>query len=245
MMRSKIVGFVKFFSEEAHADQFIASKLFMRRLRYFQQLENEDEDDGRPDATEAVVSWHQPDRVELTLNFPGFDPITIGKDDLAGPMAVTRHFYADMHVFCLTALSILNPALLQGGHDDILAQLQAAFRVDDRCLDFGPYAVLVTYKPFITQLRKALEGCEHWYNADLVIYYDEKTFHGTFDETKVPFMKQSRFAYQNEYRICMQTPTAGDDPLIFEIGDMSSFAHKIWSADLNARLQVTLKYPSP
>ncbi|WP_163361039.1 hypothetical protein, partial [Escherichia coli] len=75
--------FVKFFSEEAHADQFIAGKLFMRRLRYFQQLENRGTDDERPDANEAVVSWHQPDRVELTLNFPGFDPITIGKDDLA------------------------------------------------------------------------------------------------------------------------------------------------------------------
>ena len=77
----------------------------------------------------------------------------------------------------------------------------------------------------------------------MVKYYDETTFHGDFSEQDVPFRKQSRFAYQKEFRVCLQTPTVGDEPLIFEIGDMSAFAIKARSADINAALKVTLKAP--
>lgn len=44
--------------------------------------------------------------------------------------------------------------------------------------------------------------------------------------------------------MCLQTPTAGNDAVIFEIGDMSSFATKARSADIIASLKVTLKEPS-
>jgi hypothetical protein len=79
MAASKVVAFVKFFSDESHADQFIKGILYMRRLRYFQRLEAPENDDGRADAHEAPVSWHQPDRIELVLDFPGFEPIKIDK----------------------------------------------------------------------------------------------------------------------------------------------------------------------
>lgn len=244
MMASKVVAFVKLFSNESHADQFIKGVLYMRRLRYFQQLEAPEKDDGRADAHEAPVSWHQPDRIELVLGFPGFDPIKIGKNDLAGPLFITRNFYSDMHLFCLTALSIPDPSLLQGGHDEVQAKLQAAIQLDARCLEFGPHAVIVSAERFLPHLRQSLERCNHWFKADIVDYYDETTFHGEFAAEDVPFRKQSRFAYQKEFRVCLQTPTAGDEPLTFEIGDMSNFAIKVRSADINASIKVTLKLPS-
>jgi hypothetical protein len=65
--------------EESHADQFIKGLLYMKRLRYFQQLEASEKSDGRPDAREAIVSWHQPDRTELILTFPGVEPLKLGQ----------------------------------------------------------------------------------------------------------------------------------------------------------------------
>jgi hypothetical protein len=244
MAASKVVAFVKFFRDESHADQFIKGILYMRRLRYFQRLEAPENDDGRADAHEAPVSWHQPDRIELVLDFPGFEPIKIDKNDLAGPLFITRNFYSDMHLFCLSALSIPDPSLLQGDHDEVQAKLQAAFQLDARCLDFGPHAVVVSAEKFLPHLRQSLERCNHWFKADMVDYYDETKFHGDFAAEDVPFRKRSRFAYQKEFRVCLQTPTAGDEPLTFEIGDMSAFAIKVRSTDINASLKVTPKQPS-
>jgi hypothetical protein len=51
---------VKFFSEEQHANQFIAGQLYLNRLSYFKKVEAASED-GRPDANEAVAVWWQPD----------------------------------------------------------------------------------------------------------------------------------------------------------------------------------------
>jgi hypothetical protein len=244
MTGSRVIAFVKFFSDESHADQFINGHLYMRRLRYFQKLEASERDDGRSDAHEAIVSWHQPDRVELVLTFPGFAPIKLGKNDLAGPFSATRKLYSDMHLFCISALSIPDPAILEGDHDEVQAQLQAGFQVDARCLDFGPHAVLVSAEKFLLQLRQSLERCDHWFKADMVEYYDEKVFHGDFATEDVPFRKQSRFAYQKEFRVCLQTPTAGDEPLTFEIGNMSTFAFRVRSVDINASLKVTLNSKS-
>jgi hypothetical protein len=241
MTESKVVALVKFFDDENHADQFIKGLLYMRRMRYFQQLEASENDDGRSDAHEAVVSWHQPDRIELVLHFHGFDPITIGKNDLAGPLAITRDFYSEMHLFCMTALSIPDPAFLQGDRDEVQAKLQAAFQIDPRCLNFGPHAVIVRPDQFMTHLRQSLERCNYWCRAGMVDYYDERTFHGDFAPENVPFMKQSRFAYQRVFRVCLQAPAAGDEPLTFEVGDMSAFAVKIRSADINASLRLTLQ----
>ena len=97
---------------------------------------------------------------------------------------------------------------------------------------------------FLLQLRESLERCDHWFKADMVEYYDETTFHGDFALEDVPFRKQMRFAHQKEYRVCLQTSTTGDEPLTFEIGDISAFAIKVRSADINSSLKLTLKNPS-
>jgi hypothetical protein len=89
MTAPRMFALVKFCREESHADQFIKGLLYMNRLRYFQQLEASEKRDGRSYAREAIVSWHQPDRTELILTFPGVEPIKLDKKDLAAPVAVT------------------------------------------------------------------------------------------------------------------------------------------------------------
>src|SRR5215207_6647543 len=102
MAAPQVQAFVKVFSEESHADQFIKGSLYMRRLRYFQQLEASKTDSGRPDPHEVVTAWHQPDRIELTIIAPGRNPIKVGPSDLAGPLSIYRNFYSDMHLFCMS-----------------------------------------------------------------------------------------------------------------------------------------------
>ncbi|UIY45750.1 hypothetical protein [Methylobacterium radiotolerans] len=133
----------------------------MRKLRYFQRLEALETDDGRPDAHEGVASWHQPDRTELTINFEGFDPIKITGADLAAPVAITRKIYSNLYVFCMSTVRMLDPAELSGDHEEIETQMQAGLRLDDRCLQFGPHAVVVDASKFLNLLRKALEATSY------------------------------------------------------------------------------------
>lgn len=244
-MPSRTAAFVKFFTEEAHADQLLKGSLFMRKLRYFQQIEALESGDGRPDAHEGVVSWHQPDRTELTINFEGFEPIKITGADLAGPVAITRTIYSDLYVFCMSAVRIPDPAELSGEHEEIEAQMRAGLQLDERCLHFGPHAVVVDANKFLAQLRKALESTDYWYKADRVQYYEAETFHGDFETEVAPFMKQSQFAYQNEFRVGILTSQASDEAMVFEIGDMSDFAIKTRSEDVNGSFKLTLNRPAP
>jgi hypothetical protein len=244
-MPSRTVAFVKFFTEEAHADQFLKGSLFMRKLRYFQRLEASEADDGRPDAHEGVVGWHQPDQTELTISFPGFDPIKITGADLASPVAITRNVYSDMHIFCMSTVRMPDPAELSGDADEIKTQMLAGLRLDEQCLRFGPHAVVVDAGRFLARLREALGGLGHWYRADAVKYYDRNTFNGGFCDEQAPFQKQDQFEYQQEYRICLLTSVSGDEPMVFEVGDLSSFAVKMRSEDVNGGFRLSLKTPTP
>ena len=238
--QSRVQFFIKFFGEETHAEQFLDGKLYMRKLKYFQNLESRHEGDGRPDANEGVVAWHQPDRVLLEIDIPGIGKIKLGPADLGGPVSISKYVYSEMHVFCMTALSITDPSKMTGDRIQIEAQLQNQINLDARCIDFGPYAVLIKPAPFIKLLRNALRNSGNWYRAERVQYYDEKSFHGEFTEQEVPFRKQSGFSYQKEYRVCMLRDESTDDAVTLEIGSIREFAVMMPSSEVNSRLVIRL-----
>lgn len=91
--------FIKFFTEETHADQFIAGNLYMNTLSYFKTLENEG-DNGRPDSTEAVAHWWQPDDILVKLQLPGIGETKISKKDLAAPVSISFDYHNYVHIFC-------------------------------------------------------------------------------------------------------------------------------------------------
>lgn len=241
MLTSRVQAFVKFFDNEEYAYSFLRGSLFMRRLGYFQKTDASDFCNGRSDPTEGIVALHQPDKTEITINFGGFEPINIGENDLAGPVSISKNFYSDMYVFCISTLTIPDPALLKGNHKEVETQLQTAFKVDERCFKFGPYAVVVRPDKFLRNLRNSLTSCDHWYKAAMVEYYDETKFHGEFLEQNVPFRKQNRYSYQKEYRVCLQILSTIEETIKFEIGSISEFAFKARSSELNSNLRVTLK----
>lgn len=241
MVETRVQFFVKFFSEEAHADQFLEGRLFMRKLKYFQKLESRDVSDGRPDANEGIVSWHQPDRIEIQIEVPGIGKVKLGPGDLGGPLSISKNVFSEMHVFCMTALSIPDPSTLSGDQEQVRQQLQSAIQFDPRCLQFGPHAVVVKVGPFIKQLRSSLDGCGHWYRASKVEYYDQNTFHGDFSEDEAPFRKQIDFEYQQEYRVCILSDAPGDEPMTFDVGSIKEFSIKVRSEDINGNLRINVR----
>jgi hypothetical protein len=233
--------FVKFFTEEKYADQFLKGELYLNRLSYFKKIERED--DGRVDTNEAVATWWQPDDLVMTLNAPGIGEIRITSKDLAAPVSMSFVYHDHVHVFCLYAmhtssLESLDPQRDLAEHE---GELQKQLQIDERCLKFGPYAVVIQAVPFIDRLKEALRRKGMAARLALVQYYDDETFHGEIPPKDVPFRKQKRFNYQQEYRLCVYTNREGDNPLTIDIGDLSQICTKVDSPQLNEfRIQLSL-----
>jgi hypothetical protein len=233
--------FIKFFQEEKHADQFIAGELYLNTLAYFKRIENE-EDDGRIDSTEAIASWWQPDDILIKLNVPGIGGTKISRKDLAGPVSMSFDYHNYVHVFCLYAMHITGFKLLNDGKIDCserdVDELRRQLRVDDRCFQFGKHAVVINAVPFITKLREILTSQGRKFKYKLVEYHDETVFHGTIPANEIPFRKQGRFSYQQEFRICVYPTVMVDSPITIRIGDISSICGKMESSKVNSLLVV-------
>ena len=158
-MSSRTVWFfVKIFAKEEHADQFIKGGLHLNRLSYFKKIENDD-DDGRQDTNEAVAMWWQPYDFTMTLNVPGVGETKITSKDLAGPVSVAFEYHDHFHILCLYAMSTVSLESLdqQASLAENEAELQRQFRIDERCVKFGQFAVVVQAVPFRAQLKEALQ----------------------------------------------------------------------------------------
>ena len=236
MSGSVIWYLIKFFTEERHADQFMAGDLYLNTLAYFKQVEAEDSD-GRMDATEGAAMWWQPHDLVIRLNVPGIGGIEITKADLAGPVSMAFDYYNNLHLFCLYALQTTGFECIDGKIDfapEEAEELQRQLHIDERCLKFGKFAVITPAVPFLAQLRDALNAQRCKVRWRLVEYYDEETFHGEILPKEIPFRKQKRFSYQREFRLCVyprtQEEAADSNPITISIGDISQICGKVEAA---------------
>lgn len=228
--------FIKFFTEEIHADQFIAGNLYMNTMSYFKTLENES-DSGRPDLTEAIAHWWQPDDILVKFQLPGFGETKISKKDLAAPVSISFDYHNYVHVFCLYAIHTNGFRINDGKIDcteNRVEELRQQLRIDERCQRFGKYAVIIRPDLFLAQVREVLKGREFAYR--LVQYYDETTFHGMIPPRDIPFRKQKRFTYQQEFRICVYPKIVHNSPITINIGNISNMTGKVLSSQLNSQL---------
>ena len=230
---------LRFFSEEKYADDFLDGKLYMNRLSYFQKQEEECTD-GRADSTEAIKMWFQPHDISLSLNIPGIGSAKIGPADLAGPMSFTSGTASYLHVLCTYAIYTTETSAIDQIDEQrpkLIEELKRKFTVDQRCLKLGPFAVIVPAHPFLTQMQHELRSQKYRFNAKLVDYYDDTTFHGEIPDSEVPFRKQVRFAYQNEYRLAVDPILLSDDAISINIGSIADIgAKKVKSSNINALL---------
>jgi hypothetical protein len=234
---------VKFCAEEEWADDFRKGSLYLNRLSYFKK-EEEEGDDDRFDKHEAVAAWLQPSG--LSIKFHDHPELAICAEDLAAPVSVSFTHHNNLHVLCLYAIHTGRFECIDGFIDyakDEADELRDHLKVHDKCLEFGAYAVIVKAQEFIERAKTAIESSGCWGRMKLVDYYDPATFNGSFSEEDIPFNKQQKHSYQNEYRIAVDSRTVGDNEFRLEIGDISDISAKISAADLNNLLKLESNAP--
>lgn len=240
-MKNTIFWFVKIFEYKEHADQFRKGKLFLNRIRYFKKIEEDDY--CRCDKEEAIAALFQPKG--LSIKFKDFPALNINSEDaisvLSGPVSMKFEHHNDLNIFCMSAIHTGEFECVNGfieytekDEDKLKIQLE----IDERCLSFGKFAVVVNANEFIDRVIKYIKTTEYTLQADLVEYYDRETLNGNFKFSEIPFRKSNCFSYQKEYRISVDTNTNGDNPLIMEIGDISDISEKIDSSTINTSLKL-------
>jgi|TARA_B110000211_G_scaffold83857_1_gene98166 hypothetical protein len=229
-MNKTIFFLVKIFDNESYADDFIRGNIFANRLSYFRKLE-EGESSNRSDQHEGVVSWHQPEQVNVEIN---------GRliTDLAGPISVKMNWHNHLNIFCIYAA---HSGEFEGVSEDNLDAFKKELEIPDECLKLGEYVVLITsVSQFIKRVTESAKCHNYGLTAGLVEYYDPKTFHGTFSETESIFRKRDEYQHQKEYRLVFNSGFQGDAPLILSIGDISDITMKCKVADINRYLDIKL-----
>jgi hypothetical protein len=228
---------VKFCEKEEWADDFLKGSLYLNRLSYFKQKEAEDDD--RFDKHEAVASWLQPSGITIKfLNHPELD---IHPEDLGAPVSISFDHHNHLHVLCLYAIHTGRFDCVDGLIDyaeEDANELKEQLMVHENCFKFGGHAVIVRAADFISRVKKAVENLGHSGIMKLVDYYDPNLFNGNFLQHEIPFKKQQKHSYQNEFRIVVNNGRVGDDPLRIEVGDLSDISAKIEATSLNGLLKI-------
>jgi hypothetical protein len=225
---------IKFFNKEEHADEFIKGNLYLNRLSYFKKLEQSE--DGRPDHYEAVTHWWQPHDLIIQLDVPGVGAVELTGKDFATPVSMQIDYHDHLHIFCMYTIRTFGFEAKDGkfeGSPEEMAVIQDQLAIDPEVLKFGAHAVVVQAPAFIERAKKALSEQAKANTMNLVEYYDDETFHGQIETKKVPFMKQKKFSYQNEFRICVDTKQNGDNHLIIPIGNLADISAKLESSKLH------------
>jgi hypothetical protein len=236
-----ILNLVRFFDKEEYADQFMQGRLRLNRLRYYKQLEDAYED-SRGDYAEAPAAWWQNDNI--SIEWHDHPELNIRPQNLAEPVLFSFESYGDLNILCLTAIHTGEfnfedgQIIVQKGDEGKLCD---QLRIDERCLGMGPFAVVMRAAEFVYRAKTVIEALGYTYNSTLVDYFDPRTFHGRFALSDMPFRKRSKFSYQSEYRICIDTQTKGDDPVEIDIGGIGDLAAKMPAAAVNAAFRVVTR----
>jgi len=202
----------------------------MNRLSYFIRIEGDDSA-NRADPFEAIKVWLQPDTV--TLKVVDFE---VSAEKFAAPMIIRKDHHMNYNLYCMYA-----------GHTGDFGELTAEnaesvierMRIDESCMKLGEQAVVVhNPKEFMRRVSEAISSSGYCGSANLVEYYSPEPYHGHFNDEDVVFRKRDEYSHQREYRICADTKTAGDEPLVLNIGNIEDIASPAKTSEINATICV-------
>lgn len=232
-MTYRLFCFVKFFEEEAWADDFMKGRLYCNTLQYFKDLEQNG--NGRGDPYEGAVALIQPKHavIKISFNDEKMKDFTIDQKDIVGPVVVQSYDNLSHNVYCLYAIYV------EGGDDEFSDEnltpdkfakrvdlVKGKFKLHDDCFGMGKHAVLIhTVQPFMEALMAYEVKSNMKFRRGIVKYYDENTYNGDFKEHEAIFHKQKKYSHQNEYRIAFRS--AGNVAFTVDIGSMDKFACKL------------------
>ncbi|MDR3472575.1 MAG: hypothetical protein P4M09_12930 [Devosia sp.] len=240
-MEKTILWLVKFFDKEEYADEFLRGRLLMRRMSYFQKLEDVS-GDGRADRHEGVATLLQPSGVHI--EFRDHPELNIHPENLASPVLMRFEHHQSLYLFCTTAIHTGKFGWVDGQIEYVKGQeveVKEQIRIHEDCLRFGPFAVITKAAEFILQAKKVIEA-HGIYNSTLVEYYDPESFNGNIPWNEIPFHKPIWFANQSEYRIAVDRKIIDDsDSWPVSIGDIRQFSAKLQSSQINGLFQFSLE----
>lgn len=206
---------VKFFDRKQYADKMLAGKLRAGRLKKFRETE----DIVRRDKFEGTMLW---EGGTLSVRSDEGEWLTIPPDDLAGPIERRSPLIDNLNVFCMTAFrSDLGPWPSWELVDQVKQQVVESLPT---CSKMGEHAVVIRdAEEFLRRVSGAAVR-EDWQHCSAqVTYYDSYPRDVAFGDGRsfMPaFLKRREFEREREFRIALNTGTAGDDPVTLDIGDV-------------------------
>ena len=189
---------LKFGAQEHMEDLRSEGAVFMKPLRYFQELEA---DKTRGDRFETSTGIMQPQHIDkVTISDAAGRTVVIDPRDMVGPIVFGLPDDAFLNVFCM--YQIVRPTDL--------------YPIDPRVQCFGPSFVMVKEtQEFIRRLSNAAKIRGFSGKADEVGFFDELAFSG---DTGV-FRKSFEYRWQSEYRFVVKTGAA--DAIKLMLGNLS------------------------
>ncbi|MFT9359638.1 hypothetical protein [Acetobacter okinawensis] len=222
--------FIRFFSEEKYADDFVKGNLYLNTLGYFKGIEQAD---GRGDPYEGVSHWIQPKDIGLfKLEASNGMNIEMSGSNFSAPLMIQPSYLDKANIFCLYAYgSYLLPKIDKrtAVWSEYEAMTHELFKISEKCRDFGDWAVVIQPRKFMEKIYSNLKFSNREAKFGLVQYYEDSMFSGEFPIIESPFKKQKRFEYQREFRICVYPDNPEFHiarPISLNIGDLSSFTCK-------------------
>ena len=181
--------------------------LYMNALSYFRECE---EDTARGDSYEGTSSLYQPKHIgEFTFSpgVPGWSPIKVKTEELAGPVRISADKTKACNLFCLISVRepILHPIF------------------PDRYKWFGDSFVLITNtQEFLARVYAAAKREMFPVEAKCVEYYSASEHSGPTGR----FRKRDIYSYQREFRIALET--GRDGPYLLLIGDIKDITSEVF-----------------
>ena len=242
----KIGILLKVFSNEAYKKDFLDGNLYMNTINFFRHYE-EDIEDNIGDCFEALTGWLHPHEFQLDLSVNG-EAITINPDDIVGPITISMMAHNNANVYCMTHLHSHDIDMSNIKSDEEYELLKEYFTLPEDVNNLGEHMVVITNpKEFV---RRTVEEGKRLYKLGLaldyqskqVVYYNESQQSLMLEKFRdAPFHKQSRYAHQNEYRLCLTRNNPNDEPFIMKIGDLRGMSMEIKTSEFNSLIELNKK----
>lgn len=224
----QIAAFLKF-GQRAHLEDLRKGTLYLNPLSCFQKMEFDEA--GRSDPHEGLQAVYQAKERGFVISINGHE---IPPKDLAGPVILTRTALSDVHAFCLFAIT---PGEYEV-EDQVYDRNQLKIKFDSSFEKFGGHVLYTkNASEFLERIRTAIEKARRRARLALVEYVNKATFHGNIPEDRIGFYKMDTFKAQREYRVLLYGSGKPNEPIRFEVGDLSDITEIVQWSELDVKLQ--------
>lgn len=239
----KIGILAKVFSCEEYKEDFLNGNIYMNTIQFFRSYEEETEG-NIGDKYEALTGWMHPHEYRFELEVDGVKHI-LNPDDIVGPITTSMKIHDHANVFCMTHLHSHDLDMSSIKNEEEFRLAEKYFTLPEEVKNLGEYMVVITNpREFVRRARDEAQrlhdiGDAVYYQSKQVIYYDAATQSIMLDNhNDAPFYKQSKYAHQNEYRLCLVRNNPDNKPYTMKIGSLRDISMELKTNDFNFLLEL-------